>query len=247
MHDVPDDLTARPPLAGRVPDATLTEINRLWTIVRAFSNTAHDVNNALQVIAGSAELLEARELDPAVRRRVETIRAEAARAATTINRLLTYARGEPVASQVIDLWPVVEGAVAMRAASASRHRIVLALDRPEASDRKPCWARVDLGRTTQALLDLLLAAEDVVARRRGARIAVGLDGSADGIQVRIAASCDEEISGGQVDADDRLALTAHAQMWAAASLATAQAGSLQIELGGKGRILTLTLPGGLRN
>lgn len=89
----PSDLRAsRPALAAGLPDDALQEINRLWTIVRVFSNTAHDVNNALQVIAGSAELLEARDLDSAVRRRVETIRVEAAKAAITINRLLTYAR-----------------------------------------------------------------------------------------------------------------------------------------------------------
>jgi signal transduction histidine kinase len=242
VHDLPDP-TERPPMAAGVPDATLLEVNRLWTIVRAFSNTAHDVNNALQVIAGSAELLEARDLEPAVRRRVETIREEASRAATTINRLLTYTRAEPGAAQAIDLWPVVEDAVAMRVASAGRHRIVMRIEGREASGSGPCWARVNAARTTQALLALLLAAEGVIAQKRGARIAVGLATDADRVRLQIAASCDEDVSDGERVDDERMALTGDAELWAAASLMAAEEGSLQIEPSGQGRTLTLTLPG----
>jgi signal transduction histidine kinase len=240
VHDVPDP-TERPPMAAGVPDAALLEVNRLWTIARAFSNTAHDVNNALQVIAGSAELLEARELDPAVRRRVETIREEASRAAATINRLLTYTRAEPGAVQAIDLWAVVEDAVAMRMASAGRHRIVLRIEGRETPGAGPCWARVDAARMTQALLALLLVAEGVIARKRGARIAVGLTADGDLLRLRIAAACDEDVSGEERDEDERQALTAEAQLWAAAALTASQKGSLQIEPAKQGRILTLTL------
>ena len=65
--------TSRPAVTKGLPDEALQEVNRLWTIARAFSNTAHDVNNALQVIAGSAELIEARELDPALRDRKSVV------------------------------------------------------------------------------------------------------------------------------------------------------------------------------
>jgi hypothetical protein len=54
----------RPSLAAAVPDESLEEINRLWTIARAFANTAHDVNNALQVIAGNAEFASTQALEP---------------------------------------------------------------------------------------------------------------------------------------------------------------------------------------
>lgn len=240
MTDGNEDLTARPSLAGAIPDATLEEINRLWTIVRAFSNTAHDVNNALQVIAGSAELLESRELEPVVRRRVETIRTEAARAATTINRLLSYARAQPASPQTIDLWPIVEAAVAMRLASTNRNRVVLAVERP---DPKPCWANVDTTLTTQALLDLLLAAEDAAANHRNARITVGLAEHENTIRVRVTASADDEIAAtGNLHDAAATALTAGAQVWAAGSLAATQGGGVTAERAPRGWVLTMSVP-----
>lgn len=234
----PADPVVRPTVAAGLADATLEEINRLWTIVRAFSNTAHDVNNALQVIAGSAELLEGRELEPPVRKRVETIRSEAARAATTINRLLSYAQSQPALPQRIDLWPVVEGAVAMRAASANRSRIVLSLER---SDATPCWASVDAARTTQALLDLLLAAEDVVARKKNARIVVAVKEAGAMVEVTAVASCDEPAMVG-ADAAEQEELTAAAQIWTAGTLARSQGGAIRIENTANGSTLTLALP-----
>jgi signal transduction histidine kinase len=233
-----DDPAARPVLAHGLSDAALEEVNRLWTIVRAFSNTAHDVNNALMVIAGSAELLEARELEPAVRKRVETVRTEAARAATTINRLLTYAQTAAGTPQRTDLWPVVESAAAMRAASANRHRIVLSVERTDAT---PCWATIDAARTTQALLDLLLAAEDVVARKKNARLVLTVKTGGSMVQVTADATCDEPGSVGR-EAGERDSLTAAAQLWAARALAQAQGGAINIEKTDRGATLTLTLP-----
>jgi signal transduction histidine kinase len=234
--------TARPERARDVPDSALEAINRLWTIARAFSNTAHDVNNALQVIAGSAELLEARELDPAVRRRIETIRTEAARAATTVNRLLDYVRAQPGRPQRTDLRPLVEDAVALRAASANRNRIVLTFD---GNDGAPRWARADPATIAQALLNLLLAAEDAVSRQRNARIAVSVGETTGTIDVRVEASSDGRVSEAFETPDaDVQEWTAGMQMWAAASVAAAHQGAVRVERTSRGMVVTMTLPGG---
>ena len=150
-----DPAAVRPAPAANLSDEALEEVNRLWTIVRAFSNAAHDVNNDLQVIGGSAELLERRELDPAVRRRVEAIREQAVAAAATINRLLAYSRAEPAAPGPIELSQVVTAAVAMRRSSLSRARIGIDVE----SVPEPCWAVADGGGPAPGLLDILLAAE----------------------------------------------------------------------------------------
>src|SRR5262249_22671021 len=160
---------SRPVLTEGLSDESLQEINRLWTIVRAFSNAAHDVNNALQVIAGSAELVEARELDPACRRRVESIRVQAGRAAAAIEQLALYSRDAPESPGVIDLAPLVEAAVSMRGFALARARIGVTVER---SDGDPYWVAVERNRTMQALLDVLLSAEASVRSRRHSRIAV---------------------------------------------------------------------------
>ena len=226
-----------------MPDDDLEEINRLWTIVRAFANTAHDMNNALQVIAGSAELLAARQLDEAVQRRVQTIRSEAERAATALNHLLSYARASDAAGAAVDLRALVETAVAMRAASANRARIALRLERSAAD---ACWAKVDRHRTLQALLDVLLAAEEVVKGLTGARIHVQVRPAATGIEVSIAAAGDGRLNleGEATPKTTSLsvAMTSGAQLWTAARVIGAQGGTLSIASGAEGHTVIISVP-----
>jgi signal transduction histidine kinase len=250
-HPEAPDAAARPVAAASLPDDALREINRLWTIVRALSNTAHDVNNALQVIAGSAELLESRELDPVVGRRIEAIRAESSRAAAVIDRLVAYLRAPASTASALDLWPLVDAAVAMRNASAKRRRIALVAERAEGA---ACRAIADGARTLQALLDLLLEAEESLADRTGASIRVQVERRGDLVDVTITATGDmaapssPPAAGGappsEAMADSAVvAVTTGAQLWTARSLAMAQGGSVSVERIEKGRtIFVLRLP-----
>jgi len=243
--DVSDDRDdkahgSRPPAAAGIPDEALLEINRLWTIVRAFSNVAHDVNNALQVIAGSAELMEASELEPPLRRRVEAIGAESARAAALIDRLLSYSRAEHGLPQAVEVRPLVEAAVALRLASANHRRVTLTVERQSA---EPCRAAIDRTRALQALLDLLFEAEEAVAGRANARIVVSVETAGNAAVVRIATSAGAAITGDE-PAPDRGAgeLTGGAQLWAAKAIVEAMRGSVTVEASDTGRTFLLRLP-----
>ncbi len=234
-----DDAFERPALAASLPDQAIEEVNRLWTVVRAFSNTAHDVNNAMQVIAGNAELLEARDLDPAVRKRVEVIRSEAARVSTTINRLLQYARERGLASQLLDLWPFAEHAISMRLSSANRRRVIVSLER---ADERPFFAVFETTRTVQLILDLLLAAEDWAVGRRSAKVVMRLERRDQAIVLTVVASGDADEAGQREARRAGSPLTAGAELWTAAYLASAQHGQLSMEDGDSRRTFTLTLP-----
>jgi signal transduction histidine kinase len=234
-----DPATLRPTGAANLADDSLEEINRLWTIVRAFSNAAHDVNNDLQVIGGSAELLERRDLEPAVRRRVEAIREQAVAAAATINRLLAYSRAEPGTPGPVDLSQVVSAAVAMRRASLSRARITIAV----APAPEPCRAVADGGRMLQALLDVLLAAEAIARHRPNASILLRVEPDGDAIAVHVTT----EAGGGAAqesagEASPATPLTIGAQLWAAARLARSQGGGLSLATAGEAQTLTLRVP-----
>ncbi len=235
----PADLTSlRPRQAHGLSDETLEALNHLWTVVRAFSNTAHDVNNALQVIAGNAELLEARELDPAVRRRVEIVRTESGKAAATISRLLDFARGSRQPSQRFDLWPLVDAVVAMRLSSVGRGRITLTVDREGA---QPAFIVGESFKVQQLLMDLLLTAEDRVAGRAKARITVSVTREGRGVSVAIRSSSEAADVDGP-DTSDALpapdGLTRDAQLWAAAYLAALDGGVLTVD----GGLLTVSWP-----
>jgi C4-dicarboxylate-specific signal transduction histidine kinase len=236
--DAFDPRALRPAQAAGLSDATLEEINRLWTIVRVFSNTAHDINNALQVIGGSTELLEALELDPIVKRRVAAIRVENAKAAVTINRLLAYARTSGESVLRLDVWPIVESAISMRLASVSRGRISLTID---GAHDAPVWVAAEPNRLLQALLDLLLVAEDGVLHRANAKIVVSVALDGTWVAIQLAASAGER---GVDDAELPVpgALTAAAQLWAAWHLATALGGDVTMSGVAHARTLTLRLP-----
>ncbi len=243
MPDAFDLRATRPALASGLPDDALEEINRLWTIASVFANTAHDVNNAIQVIAGSAELLEAGDLDSAVRRRVETIRTEAAKAARAVDRLHTYAKTRPILIQTLDVQPLVEGAVEMRTASAGRRRVVLSIDRESMG---PCLALVDGVRLQQALLDLLLVAEQRVCGARRARVVVAIERAGAMANVVVRATSDGAAALAPEDGHPSSAsahdVTVGAQLWAAAHLAALQHGDLAIADSDNALTLTLSVP-----
>ncbi len=231
MGDVMNPPSLRPPGAQGLSDEMLEELNRLWTIVRAFSNTAHDVNNALQVIAGNAELLEARDLDAVTGRRVGVMRAESGKAATAINRLLTFARAARQPVQTLDVWPLLDSAVEFRLASLGRGRVTLAVDR---TAPVPALISAEASRVLQLLLDVLFAAEDAVAGRAKARIDVMLHSGERDVRLRVATSYDAS-NADRRDGEEVLSfpeeLTRQAQIWAAAHLAERTGGALTIEDG----------------
>ena len=74
------------------PEHHLT-LNRLATIARLVAGAAHEVNNALQVIGGSAELLQNRtDLPEAVQKTLTRIRDQAARAASAMTGVVALSR-----------------------------------------------------------------------------------------------------------------------------------------------------------
>ncbi len=241
---------SRPAGTQGLPDEALQEVNRLWTIVRAFSNAAHDVNNALQVIAGSAELIEAREIDPMLRRRVEAIRMQAARAASSIDRLLSYSRDSREGQRTLDLGALVDAAVAMRAYALGRAHIHIAVDR---SDSEPRWVAVDRNRALQAFLNVLLWAEETVKACRNGRIGVRFGRNLETVFVAVTATGDGEgpivpfpgadpPSTGAEHLSAVASVTLNAQIWAAAQLVAIERGTLQFVEGATTATMSVSFP-----
>ena len=216
----------RPSLAA-LPDESLEEVNRLFTIARAFANTAHDVNNALQVIAGNAELLSAKGLEPAAQRRIEAISAETARATSLIHLLQSYVRAERDPSPVVDLWTVVDRAVSLRTAALRRLGITVGV---ATGTRHPATVAGPGTRLLQVVLDLLLEAERVVSGRRTPNLSVTVETGMESCAVRVKASAGDLVAAdatAEVKAED--ALTVDAQLWAAAYLADRVGGRVGVE------------------
>jgi len=159
------------------PDV-LQEVNRLCVIGRVVSNTTHDVNNALQVISGSAELLALRrEIGPAEQRRIGAITTQTGRAATILDRLVAYARADTAERQVQDLGGLVDLALALRDFSLHRARIAVTFDRVNVTP--PCRAALSRPRILQVLLNVTLNAEAALKNRSDGTIQIALTRSGD--------------------------------------------------------------------
>jgi two-component system NtrC family sensor kinase len=162
------------PVSVAVDADALQEINRLRTVARILSNATHDLNNALQVIGGSAELLAMRtELGPAEQRRIQTITTQTGRAAAALDCLMAYTRPTLAERHKVDLEALLRVAISLRDFSLHRARIQVSVERAAPA---PCRASVDRRLILQIFLNVLLNAEEALEERR--------DGSA-AIQIRL--------------------------------------------------------------
>lgn len=225
----------------------LQEINRLVTVARVFSNAAHDLNNALQVIGGNAELL-ALKVGPAEPRRVQAITAQTGRAAAALDRLLSYTRPAQAGRQSVDLEGLIEVALALRDFTLHRARITVTVDRTSPT---ACIVSADCRLILQVFLNLLLNAEQaLMAQNDGTgAMRIGL-AKQDG---ECAVSFADNGAGFSADALARLAdrtapppLNATLSglgLWVATRIAGHHRGRLDIGNGpGGGAVVSLRLP-----
>ena len=142
----------------------LERANRLAITVRLLPNTVHDVNNALQVITGSAELLDmAAGVEEDVRKRGLAIRSHASRATTFLAELMAFVRDANERPQRLSLRPIVERAVALRHYSLTKQGIKTTVDGDASVVANP-------RQLLQIALNVLINAEQALAGRPGGRI-----------------------------------------------------------------------------
>lgn len=161
----------------------LLALNRSATAARLLSGVIHEINNALQVISGTVELLEARaDLPAATKPALERLRNQSARAAATLNDVLLFTRAPIQESAAVNLREVAEHSAHLRTFAIRRAGLQITVT-DGAGDFVVTGNR---GRLQQAILNLIANAEQALAPRKKGSIHVHVD-SADGfVTVRIA-------------------------------------------------------------
>jgi signal transduction histidine kinase len=221
----------------------IISLNRLATVARVVSGTAHDVNNALQIIGGSAELLESQpDLGEPARRALTRIRVQAARAAGLIEDLSKFARDRGDASARVSLRSIAAQAVAFRGLMIRRAGLSLAFA-PESSPAADVTGRS--GQLLQAAINMIIDAETAFEGQKGGSITLTVtEESGDAVL---------SVANNGPDRSDRLAargladtapspLDAHTGLTAARLIAAAHGGQLTRELVGDGEVLIFRLP-----
>jgi len=225
------------------PDEVIA-LNRLATVARVLAGTAHDVNNALQIIGGSAELLENQPgLTDAAKRALARIRAQAARAGGLLDDLSHFARDRGEVATRVRLREVVGQAAAFRGWAIRRAGLTLTFDRDGAP---PVEVMAQRGQLLQAVINIIIDAEQAFEGARGGSITL-LVAEDDGHAIVRALNngpdrfdqASQRGLGDSGDASSRAALTG---LTAARLIARAHGGALTLDRVPAGGSVTLRLP-----
>jgi signal transduction histidine kinase len=148
----------------------LERANRLALVSRLLASTVHDVNNALQVIAGSVELLQmAPAASEMVQRRIAAIDTQAKRASTLLQELSEFVRDARESAEPVDLAALCRQVVAARHYSLTKLRITAAVE------GDAVFVMANPRHVQQILLNLVVNSEEAHASTLTIRVAADGD------------------------------------------------------------------------
>ena len=136
----------------------LLQSQKMEAVGRLSAGVAHDFNNFLAAILGYSELLEGLDAkDPGFPRYLGGIREAAEKASALTMQLLSFSRRQATAEQVVELSElVVKMENLLRRVLASGVELVIQ------PSREPLLVRIDPGQFEQALLNLVVNANDAM-------------------------------------------------------------------------------------
>jgi signal transduction histidine kinase len=170
--------------AARDPDpARLTRMNRLATEARLVAGLAHELNNSLQVVGGLAELLATRtDLPSDAIARLEKVTGQTDKATSAIRRVVMYSRERPADQSLVDLGALIDQALALRAYQLGRLGVAAIVDRGPSGDYR---VRGDERQLTQALLNLVLNAEEALGSTAGRQLHARLTATPERVRLEM--------------------------------------------------------------
>lgn len=205
----------------------------------------HEVNNVLQVISGTVELLQTRpDVPPSMMPALERLSKQSARAAAIFSEAMVFTRAAAGEVARVNLREIAEHSLALRAFFIKRANLTSKLVAPEDKRFNVIGSRAQL---QQALLNLIMNAELAAAGTKG-EVVVELD-VVDGVVVvqvidlgpGVPAELGERAFDAFVTTREPVD-GAGLGLWAARELVTASGGTLTVEPQPVGTAFVMRLP-----
>jgi len=142
----------------RLAEDRLRRAERMETVGRLAGGIAHEANNQMSVILGSAQfVLRRQDIPEVVREDVEHIQRAAERTAGITQQLLAFSRRQVLQPQVLDLNALIQGSEPiLRRTLGERSRLVVR------AGSELGRVKADPGQLEQVLLNLVLNARDAM-------------------------------------------------------------------------------------
>lgn len=165
---------------ARTPE-WLERANRFALTSMLLAATVHEVNNALQVISGSAEMLAPASPPDIIVRRTDAISAHARRASALLAELSAFAKDDTTNTMRLDLGHVAQRALAMRQYTMAKLKLQTSFEARGESRTVVANARLLL----QLVLNLVVNAERALADHVGGRILLVLEGNPERVTLSV--------------------------------------------------------------
>lgn len=179
------DTPAAPP-GGLTPEEAerlYMTLNKLSLSGMFVSGLAHELNNPMQVVNGTVELLlTRRDLPDDVMTKLQRVAAQVERASGTLQEVLAFVRDRTYTPVPVDLRRLIEQAMGLRRYPMARAGITAVVE------PTPPGAAMMVVRPTevvQTLLNLLINAETALAGRQGGEITVRAEVDGPVARVRV--------------------------------------------------------------
>jgi PAS domain S-box-containing protein len=145
----------------------LVHSERLSAIGELVAGVAHEINNPLQTIIGSVELMMEEPTTPAMQRDLELVRREAGRAGQIVRSLLSFVRRSPPDRAAVDLNEIIRATVELREFYLQQNNLTVAIE----LQNGPVPALVNREEIQQIILNLVMNAEQAMEHSgKGSRI-----------------------------------------------------------------------------
>ena len=223
----------------------LIALNRSATSARLMAGVIHEVNNVLQVISGTVELLQTRpDVPPSMMPALERLSKQTARGASIFAEAMVFTRGSIGEVARVNLREIAEHSLALRAFFIKRANLTSKL---VASDDQRFNVTGSRAQLQQALMNLIVNAEQASAGTKG-EIVVELAAADGWVTARVidagpgvAPELGERAFEAFVSTRDPWE-GAGLGLWAARAIAAEHGGTVTLEEGPAGAVFTMRLP-----